>query len=254
MDGVLLKVHNRKEECCAWSLTATLSQTLALSLLLLSDLMNISISLFVSHPFLTFLNSVGTSFTPNQVYPLVHIYHQAISWQFRKRLPFALVELVYRWFWANTLQGAGPLSSHVIIISLVPSCIHPIQLSKRMLSLIAPRIKSVWKFLPRLAMSSLTLEFEEVLFHSEHPMELMDQEDWVMEHNIRRVMQRSPILQGAMPLMHERKSCMENWEVFLLSTVPISSFLRSQCIFHCFLCPLVHKSQDEISFSGGGGL
>jgi hypothetical protein len=42
-DGVLLEVHNQKEGCCAWSLMATASQILALSLLLLSDLMNISI-------------------------------------------------------------------------------------------------------------------------------------------------------------------------------------------------------------------
>jgi hypothetical protein len=126
--------------------------------------MNISISLFVSHPCLTFLNSACTSFTPNQVYPLVHIYHRAILSWFNKRLPFSLVELMYHWFRASTLYGVGPLSSHVVMIPPVPSCIHPVQLSKRMLSLIALRIDSVWKFLPRWAMSSSTLEFEKVLF------------------------------------------------------------------------------------------
>jgi hypothetical protein len=172
-----------------------------------------SISLFVSHPCLTFLNSACTSFTPNQVYPLVRVYHRAISWRFHKCLPFALVELVYRWFWASTLHGVGPFLSHVVMISLMPSCICHVQLSKRMSSSIAPRIDSVWKFLPRWVMSSSTLEFEKVLFHSEYPIELMDHEDRVLEHNIRRAMKHNPILQGAMSFMHGRKSCMGNREV-----------------------------------------
>jgi hypothetical protein len=214
--------------------------------------MNMSISLFVSHPCLTFLNSACISFTPNQVYPLVCIYHWVISWWFHKHLPFALVELVYHWFWASTLHGVSPLSSHVIIISLMPSCICHVRLSKRMSSLITPRIDLVWKFLQRWVMSSSTLEFEKVLFQSEHPIELMDQEDRVMERNTRRVMKHSLILQGAISLMHERKSCMGNQEVFLLSIVPITSFLHDQCIFHHFSCHPVRTSQDEISFKGGG--
>jgi hypothetical protein len=79
MDGILLEVHNRKEEYCAWSLAATTSRILALSLLLLSELLDISISLFVSHPCLTFLNSDCTSFISNQVYSLVRVYHRVIS-------------------------------------------------------------------------------------------------------------------------------------------------------------------------------
>jgi hypothetical protein len=79
-------------------------------------------------------------------------------------------------------------------------------------------------------MSSLMLEFEEVLFHFENLTKLMDQEDQVMEHNTRRVMKHHPILQGAMALMHGRKSCMGNREVFLLSTVPVSSFLHDLCV------------------------
>jgi hypothetical protein len=80
-------------------------------------LMTESLSLFVSNPCLTFLNSSCLSFTPNQVYPLVCIHHRAISCRFHKRLPFALLELVYHWFWASTLHGVGPLSSHVVMIS-----------------------------------------------------------------------------------------------------------------------------------------
>jgi hypothetical protein len=253
MDDILLEVHNQIEGCCVWSLIATISQILALSLLLLLDLMNISISLYVSNPCLTFINSACTSFTPNHVYPMVCIYNWAISWQFHKRLPFALLELMYHWFRANTLHGVGPLLSHVIMISPTPLCIHPVQLSKRMSSLIMSRIEPVQKFLPRWVMSSLMLEFEKILFHTEHPIESMDQADRVMEHNTRRVMKHNPILQGAISLMHRRKSCKGNREVFLLSTVPMSSFLRGQCIFHHFLCsPSSHKSQDDISFKGEG--
>jgi hypothetical protein len=75
MDDVLLELRNQKEECYAWSLVATTSHILTLSLLLLIDLVNISPSLFVSTPYLTFLNSACTSSTPNQVYFLVCVYH-----------------------------------------------------------------------------------------------------------------------------------------------------------------------------------
>jgi hypothetical protein len=63
-------------------------------------------------------------------------------------------------------------------------------------------------------------------------------------------MKRNPILQGMMSPMHGRKSGMGDQEVFLLSTVPLS-LICDQCIFHHFLCPLLHKSQDEVSFKGG---
>jgi hypothetical protein len=50
-----------------------------------------------------------------------------------------------------------------------------------------------------------------------------------------------------------RRSCMGDWEVFLLPTVSISSFLHDQCILHRFLrSPSFHKSWDEILFKGGG--
>jgi hypothetical protein len=90
---------------------------LALSLLLLSDLVNVCLSLYISNPCLTFLNTAFTSFTPNQVYTLVRIYHRAISWRFCNSLPFALLELVYHWSRASTLHGIDPLLSHVIMIS-----------------------------------------------------------------------------------------------------------------------------------------
>jgi hypothetical protein len=133
----------------------------------------------------------------------------------------------------------------------VTSCIHHVPLSKRISSLIAPMIDSVWEFLPWWEMSSLTLEFEKDLYHFEYPIELMDQEDRVMEHNTRRVMKHIRILQGAMSPMHRRKGCLRNWEVFILPTTSISSFIRSQCIVHHFLCPL-HKYRDEISYKGEG--
>jgi hypothetical protein len=86
MDGVLLQVPSWKEGCYAWSLVAT-SHIRALSLLLLLNLMNISLSLFVSNPHLTFLACACISFTPNWVYCLVYIYHWAISLWVCKWLP-----------------------------------------------------------------------------------------------------------------------------------------------------------------------
>jgi hypothetical protein len=82
--------------------------------------------------------------------------------------PIALLELEYNWFWASTLHGVGQLLSHVIMISLVPSCIGHVQVSKGMSSSTAPKIDSVWKFLPQWRMSFLTLELENFLSHFEY--------------------------------------------------------------------------------------
>jgi hypothetical protein len=128
------------------------------------------------------------------------------------------------------------------MIAPVPSCIHLVPLSKRMSSPIMPMIESVWKFLPWWAMSSLTLESEKVLFHSEHSIEFMDQGDRVIEHNTRRVVKHNPILQGAMSSMHGRKKW-HGWPrgspPFQLSWYPISFLLLGQGIVHHFLCPLL---------------
>jgi hypothetical protein len=43
MDGVLVEVRNGKEEYCAWTLVATTSHILALSLPLIQDLMSVSL-------------------------------------------------------------------------------------------------------------------------------------------------------------------------------------------------------------------
>jgi hypothetical protein len=120
------------------------------------------------------------------------------------------------------------------MISLMPSCICHVRLSKRTSSSITSRIDSVWKFLPQWAMASSTLEFEKVLFHFEYPIKLMDQEDRVMEHNPRRVMKHNPILQGAMSLMHGRKGCMGNRGVSFFQR---SQYLQFSAINALFIVP-----------------
>jgi hypothetical protein len=55
---------------------------------------------------------------------------------------------------------------------------------------------------------SIALELEKVLFHFEHLLESLDQEDRVMKPKISRVMKHNPIRQGAMSPTHERKSGM----------------------------------------------
>jgi hypothetical protein len=135
------------------------------------------------------------------------------------------------------------------MISPATSCIHHVLSSKRISSSIAPMINPIWNL-----RKSLTLEFEKILFHFKHPLELLDQEYRVMKRNMSRVMKHNLILQGAMSHTHGRKSGMDDQEVLLLSIVLISFLLHSQCIFHRLLCPLLRKSWDEISFRGGGWL
>jgi hypothetical protein len=54
---------------------------------------------------------------------------------------------------------------------------------------------------------SMTLELQKVLFHSEHLIEL-DQEDGVAKRNTSGVMKHNMIEQGSMSPTHERKSGM----------------------------------------------
>jgi hypothetical protein len=103
--------------------------------------------LLVSKPCLTFLSSICTSLTSNQVHS-IHIYRQALLFHPQ----------------ASTLHGGGPPSSHVILISHVTLCTHLDLLSKRISSSITPMIDSVWKFLPGWSMLPLTLGCEKVLF------------------------------------------------------------------------------------------
>jgi hypothetical protein len=83
----------------------------------------------------------------------------------------------------------GPIGVRVSLISskyptwcrstIEPGCLDLMRLrvpilfnqSKRISSSIAPMITPVWKFLPRRGILSLTLELENVLFHSEHLIE-----------------------------------------------------------------------------------
>jgi hypothetical protein len=91
---------------------------------------------------------------------------------------FALLVLMYHRFQASTLHG-------VIMISLVPSCIYPVWVSKGMPSSIALKIDSVWKFLPQWRMSSLTLELENILSHFEYLTQVTGPRRWSNEarHN-----------------------------------------------------------------------
>jgi hypothetical protein len=132
--------------------------------------------LIVLNPFLTFLNSTCLSFTPNKC---THWFASIIEpYRVVSQVPsynyFALLVLVYHWFWAITIHGVGSLLSHVIMISLVPSCICPVRVSMRMSSLITPKINSVWKFLPWWRMSPLTLGYEKILFPFRAPAQVIE--------------------------------------------------------------------------------
>jgi hypothetical protein len=132
------------------------------------------------------------------------------------------------------------------------SCIHPVLPSKRISSLITPIIDSVWKFLPQLGMSTLTLEFEKVLFPFRASAQVVAPRGPSNEAQHKQSHETQSNSTRCYPPTHERKSGMGDREVFLLSTVPLSFLRRDQCILHCFLCPLFRKSQDETSFKGEG--
>jgi hypothetical protein len=194
------------------------------------------LSLFVSHPCLIFLNNTCISFTPNQVHSLVRVPCWAISW------------------WVHQRPPVCPISAHVPLIS---NTIHLKAMSFWSHTWLRVSIQSYHpredhlKFLPWWRMSSLTLEHENVLFHSKYPLELLDH-DRVMKLNTSRVTKHHPVLQVAMSPTHGRKSYMCDRKVFLLSTVPLFFLLCGQCVFHRFLFTHRRKSQYEISFKGEG--
>jgi hypothetical protein len=99
----------------------------------------------------------------------------------------------------------------------------------------------------------LTLGYEKVLFHSEHPLKLLDQEDRVMKSDTSRVMKHNSILPGGMSPTHERKICMGDWKVFFLPSLPISSFLHDRCILRHFLCSPAFVNLGTIFLLRGGG-
>jgi hypothetical protein len=76
-------------------------------------------------------------------------------------------------------------------------------------------------------MSSLTFELENVLFNSEHPIEL-GQEDRGMKRNTSGEMKHNLILPGVVLPTHGRKSGMGDREVFLFSTIPLSFLICGQ--------------------------
>jgi hypothetical protein len=82
----------------------------------------------------------------------------------------------------------------------------------------------------------------------------MDQEDQVMKRNTSRVVKHNLILQGVMSSMHGKESGMDDREDLLLSIVLILDILLATRSIHrpSFLMPPPSKSQNEISFKGGG--
>jgi hypothetical protein len=178
------------------------------------------------------LSSTGMSSTPTMYTPWfasnIKPYHAGST----NIYPIALLELVCRSFQASTLHGVGPLPSHVVMISLVPSCMCHVWVSKGMLSWPCQRsIPFGSSYLnggchPWLWSLRMFFPIPSIRLKS------LDQEDWVMKPKTSRVMKHNPTQQGAMSPMHDRKSCMKDWEVFLLRTISISSFPHDQCALH----------------------
>jgi hypothetical protein len=180
------------------------------------------------------------------VYSLVHGYHWDISLWFHK-CPLitisALLVLLSRQFRSSALYMVLFISepyhfelTHDFVYpfySIDPRehHLHSCQSSFRSISLTL------------MGVVSIGVQHEKVLPHPEHPMKLLDKEDWVMD----ATWWESTTCTGRLRM----KSCMRDQEAFLLLTVPIFSSLHDQCILHRFLCfPSFHKSWDEIFFKG----
>jgi hypothetical protein len=126
-------------------------------------------------------------------YSLAWVYHRPIPWRFCKRLPFALVELVYRWFQASTQHGVGPLRamsswSHSFLhVSALFSYRRECHLWSRWGSIqFGSSYPDGWCH-PR------RWNLRKFFFLSEHPLKSLDQEDRVMKPKTSRAMKHNLI-------------------------------------------------------------
>jgi hypothetical protein len=92
-------------------------------------------------------------------------------------------------------------------------------------------------------MSSWTLEVDKVLFHSEHPLESLDQEDRGMKSHTRSVVRNRHIPQGEMDLSLEREAA---WETGKNSPCQLSRYSvlfstsRHSSSFSCASPPFIN--------------
>jgi hypothetical protein len=142
-------------------------------------------------------------------------------------------------------------SSHVIMISLMPSCICHVWLSKRISSLIMPIIDPVWKFLPWWRIVTLNIG----IWESSFPFRASA---WVAGP-------RGPSNEARYKQSHEAQSDSIMWYVAHARKKKLHGRLKfflpsrsSDIIFSpwsmhplsFFVLPSFRKSRDEISFKG----
>jgi hypothetical protein len=140
------------------------------------------------------------------------------------------------------------------MISLVPSCICHVRVSKGMSSSIVLKIDSVCKFLPQWRMSSLTLELENVLSYSEYltrvagPRRLSIETQNKQSQKAQSDSTRCYVAHARKKKSHNRPRSFSpsNYLDILLS--PRSMYPSSFLVLPTSL----HKSRDEISFKGEG--
>jgi hypothetical protein len=148
---------------------------------------------------------------------------------------FTLLVPVYRLFRGSTLHGVSPLSSHVVMISIVHSYIHHVLMSQIRSSSNALMFDSAWKFLPDRG-CRLNLEIWEGSFSFQAstrvvgPRRSNNEVQHKQSHEAQSDLTRCYVAHARKEKLHERPRS------FLLRTILISSLLLDQCALHRFLC------------------
>jgi hypothetical protein len=160
-----------------------------------------------------------------------------------KRLQYAALELVYRWFWASTLHGVSPLSSHVMLTSLMSSRTILFYLSKWTSFPTASDNRFYWRpLLWERTISTLHWNLK-VLFSLGHSINLLEQEDHGMKSHTSNTVRNHLITLAEMDLSSKRETAWKTRKTFLFSMVSrFHSYvfdIESLCII--FLCPLFLK-------------
>jgi hypothetical protein len=177
--------------------------------------------LLVSKRCLTFLSSICTSLTSNQVCFLVHIYRRAM-----------LVHLQ-----ANTLHGVSPPMSHVISISPLTSRTILFYLSKWTSLLTTPNNRFYWR--PLLWERTITTQLWnlKVLFFLWHSIKSLDQEDCEVKSHTSSVMRNHHIHRKEK--LHEKLGRLFSDQWFWCA-IPLFSTSSHFASFSCASPPFVN--------------
>jgi hypothetical protein len=199
---------------------------------------------------MAFLNSACISFTLNQVYSLVRVYHRAISCWFHKCLPFCLISACVPLIASKYPTWCRSTFEPCHIDLARDFKYHYVYLSKWTSFPIAP--DNCFSSRPLRWERTITTRHWnlKVLFFPGHSIKSLDPKDRGLKSHINSAVRNRHIPQIEMDLSLKREVAGETGKIPLFNCLDIPfSLFNIEAFFIVCSCSLsFHKSRDEISF------